>query len=60
MQHYRSCKAQFQFSILNHVDTAVRLSGPKDMLSLLKLQKDHVFAQLQEEGLLKVTQHSKI
>lgn len=52
---YRSSKAQFQFSILNHVDAAVRLTRPEDVLPLLELQKHHVFTQLQEEGLLKVT-----
>lgn len=55
---YRSSKAQFEFSILDHIDAAVRLARPEDVLPLLELHKHHVLAQLQEEGLLKVTQHT--
>lgn len=55
---YRSSKAQFKFSILNHIDAAVGLARPEDVLPLLELHKHHVLAQLQEERLLKVTQHT--
>lgn len=55
---YRSSKAQLQFSILHHVDAVVRLTWPENILPLLVLLKHHVLTQLQEKGLLKVTQHT--
>jgi hypothetical protein len=55
---HHSSKAQFQFPILDDVDAAIRLTRAEHMLSLLELQEHHVPAQLQEQGLLKVTQHT--
>lgn len=53
---YTLLDADFQLSILHHVDAVVGLPGTEDVLALVQLHKEHVFAQLQEQGLLKVPQ----
>lgn len=51
---YTFLDANFQLSILHHVDAVVQLPWTEDVLALMQLHKEHVLAQLQEQGLLKV------
>lgn len=51
---YTFLDANFQFSILHHVDAVVQLPRTEDVLAFVQLHKEHVLAQLQEQGLLKV------
>lgn len=51
---HRLLEADFKLSILHHVDAVVQLSRAEDVLPFVQLDEDHVLAQLQEEGLLKM------
>lgn len=48
---------QVQSAVLYYEYAVVCVSGPEKSLSLLQLYEHHVTAQLQEQGLLKVTQN---
>lgn len=54
---HRSWQTKLQQPILNHVDAGIWLPGPEDVVPLPKTLENHVPAELQEERLLKVTQH---
>lgn len=48
--------AELQTSILDHIDAVVFISRPEKIFALLQLDEHHVATQLQEEGLLEMTQ----
>lgn len=54
---YVLLNAEFQTSILDHVDAIVIVSWPEQTFTLLQLYEHHVATKLQEEGLLKMTQN---
>lgn len=49
--------AQLQSSILHHINAVIIISRPKQPLAFLQLNEHHVSTKLQEQWLLKVTQH---
>lgn len=49
--------AQLQSSILNHVNTVIRVTRSEESFSLVQLDQHHVTTQLQENRLLEVTEH---
>lgn len=54
---HRLGQEQLQLAILQHVDAGVGLTGSEDVIPLLTLLENHVLAELQEQRLLKVSQH---
>lgn len=53
---YHVLDADLQPPILYHIDACVWLPWLEDVLPLVQLHEDHVFAELQEERLLEVAQ----
>lgn len=49
--------AELQTPVLDHVDAVVFVPRPEQTFALLQLDEDHVATELQEQRLLKVTQH---
>ena len=49
--------AELQAAILHHVDAVVGVTGTEQALPLVQLHKHHVSTKLQEQRLLKVSQH---
>lgn len=54
---HRLGEEELQLAVLQHVDTGIGLSGAENVVTLLALLENHVLAKLQEQRLLKVTQH---
>lgn len=51
---YTFLNANFQLAVLHHVDAVIQLPRPEDAFAFMQLHKNHVLAQLQEKGFLKV------
>lgn len=56
MSTYVLLDAELEPSILDHIDAVIIVSWPEQTFTLLQLDAHHVATQLQEQGLLKVTQ----
>lgn len=53
---YTLLDAELQSAVLDHVDAVVIVSWSEETFALLQLNKHHVTTQLQEQGLVKVSQ----
>lgn len=49
--------AQFQTTILNHVNAVIGVARSEEHLTLVQLDQHHVTTQLQEQRLLEVAEH---
>lgn len=56
MSTYVLLDAELEPSILDHIDAVIIISWPEQTFTLLQLDAHHVATQLQEQGLLEVTQ----
>ena len=53
---YTLLDAEVQTPVLDHVDAVILVPRPEQAFALLQLDEHHVATQLQEQGLLEVTQ----